>query len=137
MAARVRTRVDPNVRRQADSRRGDPPSSGKLGYHGLTVQELAKRCGLTNGGLLHYFGSKELLLVAILVERDRREAEIISADLQFERETVGETEYSRPRPADVPRHHGAVRRQPELNRLLKRSSDRSAAAGAPGLTTTS
>jgi len=37
-------------------------------------------------------GPKELLLVAILVERDRREAEIISAELQFERETVGETE---------------------------------------------
>ena len=89
MAIRVRTRVDSIVRRK---RILDEAISliGQLGYHGLTVQALANRCGLTNAGLLHYFGSKELLLVAILEERDRCEAEIITADIQRERKTAGE-----------------------------------------------
>jgi AcrR family transcriptional regulator len=93
MAARVRTRVDPRLRRQLILDEAIH-LIGQLGYHGLTVQELAKRCGLTNGGLLHYFGSKELLLVAILEERDRREGEFLAADIQFERETTGEAEYA-------------------------------------------
>jgi AcrR family transcriptional regulator len=93
MAVRVRTRVDSIVRRRQIL---DEAISliGQLGYHGLTVQALANRCGLTNAGLLHHFGSKELLLVAILEERDRREAEIIAADIQRERKTAGEGEDS-------------------------------------------
>jgi AcrR family transcriptional regulator len=51
---------------------------GQRGYHGFTVQELAHRCGLTNGGVLYHFGSKEKLLVAVLEERDRREAEKVT-----------------------------------------------------------
>ena len=51
---------------------------GQRGYHGFTVQELAQRCGLTNGGVLYHFGSKEKLLVAVLEERDRRIAETIT-----------------------------------------------------------
>lgn len=94
MNARVRTRVDPKVRRQLILDEAIR-FIGTHGYYGLTVQELAKRCGLTNGGLLHYFGSKELLLVAILEERDRREGEIIATGVEFERPTVGEAEYSR------------------------------------------
>lgn len=118
MTARVRTRVDPDVRRQLIL---DAAIHliGQLGYHGLTVQELAKRCGLTNGGLLHYFGSKELLLVAILEERDRREADIIGAAVRFEREATGEGEYSR---TTVLRTLRAIMARsvaaPELARLL-------------------
>jgi len=41
---------------------------GEQGYHGFTIQELAKRCGLSNAGLLYYFGSKDLLLIAVLDE---------------------------------------------------------------------
>ena len=51
---------------------------GQRGYHGFTVQELAQRCALTNGGVLYHFGSKEKLLVAVLEERDRRIAETIT-----------------------------------------------------------
>lgn len=93
---------------------------GQLGYHGFTVQELARRCGLTNGGLLHYFGSKEQLLVGILEERDRREAAIIPAALDLEREASGETETSRAAVLGVFR--AIVARsaaQPELLRLLQ------------------
>jgi AcrR family transcriptional regulator len=45
---------------------------GARGYHGFAVQEVAERCGLTNGGLLYHFGSKEGLLLAVLQEHDRR-----------------------------------------------------------------
>lgn len=45
---------------------------GARGYHGLSVHDLAQRCGLTNGGLLYHFGSKEQLLLAVLEEHDRR-----------------------------------------------------------------
>jgi AcrR family transcriptional regulator len=87
-------RTNPEVRRQqildAATR-----LIGLQGYHGLTIQELAKECGLTNGGLLYYFGSKEELLVAILEERDRRETAVIAANLEVERPASGEAKYAR------------------------------------------
>lgn len=43
------------------------------GFSGLTVNLLARRCGLTTAGLLHHFGSKEALILALLDERDRRD----------------------------------------------------------------
>ena len=49
------------------------------GYYGFGIQELARDCGLTNGGLLYYFGSKEGLLIALLQDRDRRDTEAIAA----------------------------------------------------------
>ena len=35
------------------------------GYHGTTVQDLTEATGLTAGGLYHYIGSKEQLLLAV------------------------------------------------------------------------
>lgn len=52
---------------------------GERGYYGFTIQELAQRSGLSNPGLLHYFGSKEELLIALLEDRDRRGTEIIES----------------------------------------------------------
>src|ERR1700758_1880559 len=43
------------------------------GYHGFGIQELAERCGLTKPGLLHHFGSKDQLLIALLNEVDARD----------------------------------------------------------------
>lgn len=118
MNTRVRTRVDPKVRRRLILDEAIR-LIGALGYHGLTVQELARRCGLTNGGLLHYFGSKELLLVAILEERDRREGEIIATGIAFERQAAGDAEYSR---ATVLQMFRAIMvrsvTEPELQRLV-------------------
>lgn len=63
---------------------------GELGYYGFTIQELAQRCQLSNPGLLHYFGSKEALLIALLVDRDRRDAEAVTSIAGVSRR--GETE---------------------------------------------
>jgi AcrR family transcriptional regulator len=50
---------------------------GERGYHGFGIQELAERCGLTKPGLLHHFGSKDQLLIALLNEVDaEKEAEL-------------------------------------------------------------
>jgi AcrR family transcriptional regulator len=77
-----RTRDDPAVRRQRILDEAIR-AIGQSGYQGFTVQELAQRCGLTNGGLLYHFGSKEQLLVAVLEERDRREAQNIPATVEL------------------------------------------------------
>ena len=93
MSERTRRRMDPEARRQ-QILEAAIRLVGQLGYQGFTVHALAQACGLTNGGLLHYFGSKEQLLVAMLEARDRREAAIIPAGLEFERTTSGEAEYT-------------------------------------------
>lgn len=43
---------------------------GEAGYRGTSLRELATRCGISHPGLLHHFPSKELLLQAVLEERD-------------------------------------------------------------------
>ena len=52
---------------------------GERGYNGFGLQELAQRCDLTKAGLLHHFGSKEQLLIAVLRERDRQDEIAVSA----------------------------------------------------------
>lgn len=44
-----------------------------LGYGKASVREIADAAGLSPAGLLHYFGSKEELFVAILRARDERD----------------------------------------------------------------
>ena len=58
---------------------------GEQGYRGFSINTLAKRCGLTTAGLLHHFGSKEGLLIALLEERDRRNQRAISGRLALRR----------------------------------------------------
>lgn len=50
---------------------------GERGYYGFGLRELGQRCGLGNAGLLHHFGSKEGLLIALLADRDLRDRECI------------------------------------------------------------
>lgn len=45
---------------------------GERGYFGFTLQDLAKRCGLTNSGLLYHFSTKEELFLAVVDEYERR-----------------------------------------------------------------
>jgi AcrR family transcriptional regulator len=54
---------------------------GQRGYNGFGIQELAQRCDLTNAGLLYHFGSKDRLLIALLEDRDRRDAEAVTSVL--------------------------------------------------------
>lgn len=44
------------------------------GYRGASLAAVAERVGLTQQGLLHYFPTKDSLLVAVLEERDRWDA---------------------------------------------------------------
>ena len=43
---------------------------GERGFNGFTLQVLADSCGLTKAGLLHYFPSKEQILIDLLKDRD-------------------------------------------------------------------
>ncbi len=71
-AVRERVREDPAVRRQQiidEAMR----VIGQHGFNGFTIQLLATRCGISNAGLLYYFGSKDQLLIALLGEVERLE----------------------------------------------------------------
>jgi len=48
------------------------------GYWGLSLQDVADSCALTVNGVLHHFGSKDGLLVAVLDHRDRVDAIVLS-----------------------------------------------------------
>ena len=82
---RKRTRLDGEVRREQILNEA-LRIIAERGYNGFSIQELANRCGLTNAGLLHYFGSKDRLLIALLEDRDRRDAEAIASIAGFAKE---------------------------------------------------
>lgn len=44
------------------------------GYRGASVREIADAVGLSQAGLLHYFGSKDALFTAVLMKRDEVDA---------------------------------------------------------------
>jgi AcrR family transcriptional regulator len=43
---------------------------GAKGFTGGTLQEIADQVGMTHAGILHHFGSKEQLLLEVLLHRD-------------------------------------------------------------------
>ena len=49
------------------------PVIGKCGYYGFSIRTLAEACGLTVPGVLHHFGSKQAILLAVLRYRERRD----------------------------------------------------------------
>jgi AcrR family transcriptional regulator len=54
---------------------------GRAGFDGVTVQEIAEACGISRQGLLHHFGSKEDLLMALLRQRDEADEELFRRTL--------------------------------------------------------
>lgn len=48
---------------------------GTQGFRGGSLRDISRKVGISEAGLLHHFGSKAGLLVAVLAERDRRDAE--------------------------------------------------------------
>jgi AcrR family transcriptional regulator len=42
----------------------------RRGYRGGSIREIAERVGLSDAGVLHHFGSKQQLLIAVLEHRD-------------------------------------------------------------------
>ncbi|MDI3419835.1 TetR/AcrR family transcriptional regulator [Streptomyces luteolus] len=69
MAARARSEE-----RRAEIVRAALEVIAERGYRGATLGAVAERVGLTQQGLLHYFSTKEALLVAVLAERDQWDA---------------------------------------------------------------
>ncbi|MET9609219.1 TetR/AcrR family transcriptional regulator [Streptomyces sp. NPDC006512] len=64
------------ARARSEERRGEIVRAAveviaERGYRGAALGAVAERVGLTQQGLLHYFPTKESLLVAVLEERDR------------------------------------------------------------------
>ena len=83
-------------------------------FQNSSLDEIARRVGITRQGLLHYFGSKDNLIIAVLQERDARD---IAAGLGGRPLlTVG-----RQRHAAFGRSHpGVTRPRPPLHRLRGR-----------------
>jgi AcrR family transcriptional regulator len=69
MGARVRSEE-----RRAEIVRAALEVIAERGYRGASMAAVAERVGLTQQGLLHYFPTKDALLVAVLEERDRWDA---------------------------------------------------------------
>lgn len=51
---------------------------GERGYRNSSLQEIADAVGLTKAGVLHYFESREHLLVEVLRERDEHDVTTLS-----------------------------------------------------------
>ena len=51
---------------------------GERGFHGFSIRDLALRCAMTDAGLLHHFGSKTDLLLAVLDHRDAQDERAIA-----------------------------------------------------------
>ncbi|NJA55708.1 TetR/AcrR family transcriptional regulator [Streptomyces sp. NEAU-H3] len=60
--------------RRAEILRATLEVIAERGYRGAALGAVAERVGLTQQGLLHYFPTKEALLVALLAERDQWDA---------------------------------------------------------------
>ncbi len=75
------------------------PINGQRGYYGFSIKSLAVACALTVPGVLHHFGSKEAILMAVLDYRERREFEAVWQGLPFrdavELEKYGLAEFKR------------------------------------------
>ncbi|WP_147681334.1 TetR/AcrR family transcriptional regulator [Actinomyces ruminicola] len=58
---------------------------GERGYWGVSIQDIATRCAITDTAVLHYFGSKESLLLAVLESRDERDRRALADLLGLDR----------------------------------------------------
>ncbi|WP_330304313.1 MULTISPECIES: TetR/AcrR family transcriptional regulator [unclassified Streptomyces] len=68
-----------NARTRSEERRAEIVRAAleviaERGYRGASLASVAERVGLTQQGLLHYFPTKDALLVAVLQERDQWDA---------------------------------------------------------------
>lgn len=57
---------------------------GTRGYNNAALAEIAEQAGMTHAGVLHHFGSKEALLVAVLKYRDGEAMQGVAAREQVE-----------------------------------------------------
>lgn len=52
----------------------------EVGYHKMTLSEVASRTGISQSGLLHHFPSRAALLTAVLEQREREDSEFLFGD---------------------------------------------------------
>ncbi|MPY50969.1 TetR/AcrR family transcriptional regulator [Streptomyces acidicola] len=94
MSSRARTEE-----RRAEIVRAALEVIAERGYRGASMAAIAERVGLTQQGLLHYFPTKDALLVAVLKERDQWDA---VPDSQWRLDLLGSlVEYNAMRPGIV------------------------------------
>ena len=74
---KLRRREDPEVRSREILNEA-VRLIGERGCNGFTVDELARRCAISKGGLLHHFETKDSLLLAIIDEAERSEKEALT-----------------------------------------------------------
>ena len=48
------------------------PVFGQSGFHGASLREIARQCGVSHQSLMHYFSTKEELLLAVVRRRDEK-----------------------------------------------------------------
>ncbi|MFF4795871.1 TetR/AcrR family transcriptional regulator [Streptomyces sp. NPDC001276] len=101
---------------------------GQRGYYGFSIQEVATSCGLTVAGVLHHIGSKDKLLVALLEDRDRRDAEAVAGSAEPEGAQGATAEEAVQNLHDLVARNSA---QPELVRLYTMLRTESLYAGHP------
>ncbi|TLS47412.1 TetR/AcrR family transcriptional regulator [Streptomyces montanus] len=93
------TRAIRSAERRAEILRAALEVIAERGYRGASLAAVAERVGLTQQGLLHYFPTKEALLVAVLAERDKWDA---MPDSQWRLDLLASlTEYNAMRPGIV------------------------------------
>jgi AcrR family transcriptional regulator len=83
-AARVAKPQARTVERREDVLRAAMNVFGQRGYNKGALVEVADQAGMTHAGVLHHFGSKEKLLVAMLQYRDGEEAAGVPGRAQTE-----------------------------------------------------
>lgn len=74
----------------------------ELGFHGMTIAEVARRANVSHNGLLHHFPDKDALLVAVLQDLDEKRRKRLA-----EAEADGPLEH--PRDALLATFDGAAR----------------------------
>lgn len=84
-----RKRVDPETRRALIIDEA-VQLIGECGYNGFNLHDLAKRCGLSNGGVLYHFPSKEHLFLYMLEAlHERQEQALAPVVARLEEELAG------------------------------------------------
>ncbi|KOG26988.1 TetR/AcrR family transcriptional regulator [Streptomyces wedmorensis] len=53
---------------------------GQWGFHASSLARIAHDCGITQGGLLHHFRSKEDLLLSVLAQSEQHDVERLFSD---------------------------------------------------------
>lgn len=75
--ATVRRRLPP-AQRRGEILEAATALIATSGFNGISLGRFAEACGMTKAGLLHYFDSKEDLLISVLEHRDELDAAAVA-----------------------------------------------------------